>query len=153
MAIDAAVKKKLMPTAALSKLIDLRDKLADARANHRANMTVADESEEPAFSLMLSPAECTAVIELIEMLNDPKAIAKRYWQRVSFPTTQPWEKIGAARAISRKVAKGEKPTKALFEQIGKQYDLSEDQAEHAFRDFGLRAAALSKRNSKSQSGK
>ena len=152
MAIDAALKKKRMPTPALGALIDLRDKLADVRATHRANTMTADDSKEIAFSVGLSPAECTAVIDLVEMLNDPKALEKRYWQKPPFPTKQPWEKMCAARAISRRVARGEKPTKELFADVGKDYGLSEDMAEHAYRDFGRRATP-SKRKQKSQSGK
>jgi hypothetical protein len=144
---------KRWPTAALNDLINFRDKLANARADNRANTMVADTSKEPAFSLELSPAECTAVIELIDALGDPKVLAKRYWRRIPFPRNQGAEKMAALIGLLQ-TSGGKPPTDAMFCEVAPRFKLTEDKLKHAYREYVLpKQRATSKRESKSQSEK
>lgn len=144
---------KKWPTAALNKLIDFRDKLANARADNRANTMASDTLEEAAFSLELSPAECTAVIELVDALDDPKALARKYWQKIPYPKNQGAEKMAALVALMVK-SDGKAPTEAMFSEVAPRFNLTEDKLKHTYRQYYLPSrGSVSKRMSKSQSEK
>jgi hypothetical protein len=137
---------------ALAKLIRIRDKLANCRADHRAN-TRSAEPVGPVPGVELDWQECSAIIDLIDELGNPDILEKYWLKGAFFSRPQLKEKLAAIMWIALYTTPDKPPDDEMFEKIAEDLNLTDDMVKHAYRDFllPLRTSTTSKKRLKGQS--